>query len=379
MKSDLDRLMADRGFDAFVVMGERTANHALIYLTNGARISYGIVIQKRGSDPLLLVSPMERDEAAKSGLTIITTNEFNLPEYIKETRSRFEGQMQMLADVLKHYEVQGTVSFYGMEDVGRAFTSLNRLQALVPGLTAVGETEVTIFDQAGATKDEQELAAIRSVAERTNRVMDETMAFLTSHKAKGGKLIHRDGSPLTIGDVKRHVRLRLMHYDLEEEGEIIFAIGRDAGVPHSRGEESAALELGKSIVFDLFPRQRGGGYFHDMTRSFCLGYAPEEVEQAYHQVEQAFHLVLEAISLGQDAKDYQQMVCDFFQEQGHQTPISHPGTEEGYVHGLGHGLGLQIHSRPRMGPVSQDKIEAGQVFNNEPGLYYPERGYGIRI
>ncbi len=76
---------------------------------------------------------------------------------------------------------------------------------------------------------------------------------------------------------------------------------------------------------------------------------------------------------------YQELTCDIFEEQGHKTLRSHPGTQEGYVHSLGHGLGLQIHSRPRLSAVSTDTIQPGQVLTVEPGLYYPERGFGVRV
>ena len=56
-----------------------------------------------------------------------------------------------------------------------------------------------------------------------------------------------------------------------------------------------------------------------------------------------------------------------------------PSTQEGYVHSLGHGVGLEIHSRPRFSSVSEETIQAGHVFTIEPGLYYPDRGFGIRI
>jgi Xaa-Pro aminopeptidase len=64
---------------------------------------------------------------------------------------------------------------------------------------------------------------------------------------------------------------------------------------------------------------------------------------------------------------------------GHPTIRSNPSTVEGYVHSLGHGLGLQIHSSPRFRSYLDDTIERGQVFTVEPGLYYPDRGFGIRI
>lgn len=379
MKSDLDRLMTERGFDAILIVGEAKENHALTYLTSRAKVSHAIVLKKRGDAPVIICNPMERDEAAKSGLQTLTTTDFDYPKLLKEARSYFEAEIQLHVAILQRFEVGGTLSFYGLMDPGQAFVMLTEIGKRLPHITVTGETETTIFDEAYTTKDSTEIAAMKTVAERANTVMGEVVAFLKSHTVRDNWLIRDGGQPLTVKDVKQYLRERLLHYELEDGGETIFAIGRDAAVPHSRGEDGDHLELGKTIIFDLFPRQIGGGYFHDMTRTFCLGYAPDEVKAAYDQVMYAFHQVIEAMTIGQKAGDLQKLTCDIFEKFGHPTPISHPGTTEGYVHGVGHGMGLQIHARPRLSVHADDTIQAGQVITIEPGLYYPDQGYGVRI
>lgn len=379
MKSDLDRLMEKRGFDAIVVMGEAEGNHVLNYLTNGAKVTGGTVLKKRGEQPVFVCASMEREEAAKSGLTIVTHNDFDLYTLIKELGSVFEANVRMMVALFERYQVGGTVSFYGVDDPGRALVTLTRLAEMTPGMRVTGETENSIFDEAYATKDADEIKALRSVAERTNAAMGDVVTFLKSHKLQDATLVKPDGAPLTIGDVKRHLRGRLLEIGLEDQGETIFAIGHDAGVPHSRGEDGDPLKLGQSIIFDLFPRPLGGGYYHDMTRTFCLGYAPDEVKQAYDQVMHAFNDVMETLSAGEPCSRYQEMVCDFFEGQGHKTIRSDASTIDGYVHSLGHGLGLQIHSAPHLSSFSKETIEVGQVFTVEPGLYYPDKRFGVRI
>lgn len=379
MKSDLDRLMAERGFSAIVIMGEAKENHALHYLTNGAKVTHATVIKKADESPFLICNPMERDEAAKSGLKVFTTDEMGLYGFIKETGSYFRGEIRMLAVIFEQHDIAGTVSFYGLMDPGQAYKMLSELNAMLPDIAITGEVETTIFDEAYATKDAEEMTTLKDVAERTNIVMGETVEFIKRHAVENEKLIREDGQPLTVGDVKEYLRERLLAHSLEDGNTTIFALGRDGGVPHSRGEDGDPLELGKSIIFDLFPHQLGGGYYHDMTRTFCLGYAPPEVQEAYDQVMYAFHQCVEAVEIGRLAGELQDLTCDILEKFGHQTPRSHPGTTEGYVHSVGHGLGLQIHSHPRMGSVSKDTFAAGQVFTIEPGLYYPDRGFGVRI
>jgi Xaa-Pro aminopeptidase len=379
MKADLDRLMAERGFAALLVIGEVEGNHALRYLTNGARITHGTVLKVAGQPPLIVANAMERDEAAKSGLQVVTTTEFGYHDIIRRTGNLLEADAELLAAILTRYGVSGTVSVYGVSDPGRAYLLLGRLDELLPEVTITGEGDTTVFDEAYATKDEAELAAMRSVAERTNAVMGEVVDFIRSHRVVDGQLVEEDGCPLTVAGVKAYLQERLMAAGLEDNGETIFAVGRDGGVPHSRGEDTDILTVGACIVFDLFPRDRVTGYYHDMTRTYCLGQASPEVEQAYEQVMQAFDAVSDALAVGEQGSRYQDIACDVFEEHGHPTPSTHPGTEVGYVHNLGHGVGLQIHARPRLSAFSADMLEAGQVFTVEPGLYYPDDGYGVRI
>jgi Xaa-Pro aminopeptidase len=94
----------------------------------------------------------------------------------------------------------------------------------------------------------------------------------------------------------------------------------------------------------------------------------------------AFDIAVDSFRVGQPTHMLQDAVLDYFESKGHPTPRSTPGTMEGYVHSLGHGVGLNIHERPSITHVQKtDIFQAGNVVSIEPGLYYPERGYGVRI
>jgi Xaa-Pro aminopeptidase len=170
-----------------------------------------------------------------------------------------------------------------------------------------------------------------------------------------------------------------MERDLEESN-MIFAQGRDGGYPHSRGNNAEPLRLGTALVFDLFPCEQGGGYYHDMTRTWCIGYAPDEVREAHHQVMEAFQVALRAFAVGRNVCEMQTAVQDYFEERKHPTGRSHPGTGVGYTHGLGHGVGLSVHEGFTINHHNKtDTFAVGNVITIEPGLYYPERGFGVRV
>jgi Xaa-Pro aminopeptidase len=325
---------------------------------------------------------MERDDAAATGLALVDRDQrYNLYELLKENNgNRLAAQVDYLRRVIRDHELRGRVGIYGRMDAGAAFTLFNHLQDSLIDTELVGEYEESLFALARETKDDQEIERLREAARLTCLVMGEVQGYIQGHGVRNEVVVRRDGEPLTIGDVKTFIRERLPVYGLREDHENIFSQGRDAGVPHNRGDHAMPLRLGQSIIFDFFP-QIDSGYFHDITRTWSLGYATDEVQQAWDQCKEVFDRVLAEMAVGQPCRDYQALACDYFEAKGHQTVRSHPGTHQGFVHSLGHGIGLDIHEEPRLSHATGNNtiLKPGHVVSVEPGLYYPERGYGVRI
>jgi Xaa-Pro aminopeptidase len=232
-----------------------------------------------------------------------------------------------------------------------------------------------------ATKDNNEIQRIRQMGSVTTRVVASVADFLSSRPVRNAILLGPDGEPLKIAEVKRRINLWLAEAGVENPQGTIFAIGRDAGVPHSSGNPDAYLHLGQTIVFDIYPCEGGGGYYYDFTRTWCLGYAPDEVQSIYDQVLSVYRTIMSELKVNIPFKDYQKRTCDLFEAQGHPTVQSDPKTESGYVHSLGHGVGLNIHERPFSGSAATaaEILAPGSVVSIEPGLYYPERNLGVRL
>ena len=383
MKCHLDALMQEHNLDAILVTGPAQHNPPMVYLTGGAHLTQCDLIKKRDSDPILFYNPMERDEAAKTGLATKNLADYRLNELLKQTEGDYLAAMvlryqKMLTDL---QITQGRMAVYGRIDAGNSYAIFSSLQKLMPELTIVGELGDSILMQAMATKDEQEIARIRRMGQITISVVDKVAEFLTSQKIVDGQLVKSDGTPLTIGEIKSRINLWLAELGAENPEGTIFAIGRDAGVPHSSGNPQDVLRPGQTIVFDIFPCEAGGGYFYDFTRTWCLGYAPDEVFALYEDVREVYQRILQALKPNTLCREYQDLACQLFEEKGHPTLKSNPQTEEGYVHSLGHGLGLQVHERPWFGQnaTEKDRLEPGVVTTIEPGLYYPEQGMGIRL
>jgi Xaa-Pro aminopeptidase len=382
MKNELDELMSAMNIDAILVTGAGEHNPAMVYLTGGGHFS-GDCIKKRGEPAVLFHLPMERDEAARTGLVTCSYAGYSYRQYLSQADGDHTtaGALQykhMLADL---GITSGRLALYGQTELGRGFATFSKLQHIAPGLVIADLNGEDVLGKARMTKDNAEVERIRRVGKITTRVVGNTADFLTGHSEKNGVLVKSDGSPLTIADVKSRVNLWLAEQGLEAPEGFIFSIGRDAGVPHSSGNGADWLRPGQTIIFDIYPCEQGGGYFYDFTRTWCLGYAPGAVQKAYEQVRMVYQTVISELTTGQEFSHYQARACELFKAMGHATPENNTGIQEGYVHSLGHGVGLNIHERPISGTkaLQHELLVPGAVITIEPGLYYPDQGFGVRL
>jgi Xaa-Pro aminopeptidase len=384
MKSELDMLMHSKNIDAILVIGSAAHNPAMYYMTGGGHVSAATLMKQRDEEPVLYYHDMERDEAAKSGLKLVPYSTYNFNSILKEANGNF-GLAQALRykQMLSDQNIHGRIGIYGITEYGSAFAIFTHLQQLMPDIELVGETsDDSIFMKAMETKDALELEHIRKMGEITTEVVRRTAEYLTNREVREDEVLLKEGtSPLTIGDVKSRINLWIAELGAENPEGTIFAIGHDAGVPHSVGKPEDLVRLGQTIVFDIYPCEAGGGYFYDFTRTWCLGYATPEAQDLYDDVKRVYDRLQNEFDLNAKFRDYQLLTCEIFEKDGHQTPLHTTAPMEGYVHSLGHGVGLNVHERPWSGLMASDdnRLKPGVVFTSEPGLYYPEKGMGVRI
>ncbi len=384
MKEDLDRLMHDRHLDAFIVSGAIRGNPPLYYLTRGARISHALVVKRRDAEPVLVASAMEREEAEAAEMPIVLEQRYGYHQLLKEhAGDPLAANVVYLTRILEDQEITGRVGFYGTADQGNAYVLLRALQEAYPAIEVVGEPGGNdIFTEARATKSAEEAARIAAVGRRTIEVVRELIIYLQQHAVDNEGILRRAmGGPLLVGHVHDHIRRLTALQGLELPEGFIFATGRDGGIPHSRGNPSQPVRLGEPIVFDIYPCEPGGGYFFDLTRTFCLGYAPEPVIRLHEETRACLEALIEELAVGEPTRRYQVQTCDFFRERGHPTIMDDPETLSGYVHSVGHGVGLKLHESPFFRDSSTDgpRLQPGHVFTLEPGLYYPDAGMGCRL
>lgn len=158
-------------------------------------------------------------------------------------------------------------------------------------------------------------------------------------------------------------------------GSPIVACGSQSCDPHERGH--GPLRAHQSIILDIFPRSRKTGYFGDITRTVVKGRASDGLRRMYATVAKAQKEATALVRVNGQMLAVHQAVQRTFEEERFKTRRRN-GHMEGFFHGTGHGLGLEIHEAPRINAQSTAKFVSGQVVTIEPGLYYPGLG-GVRI
>ncbi len=230
-----------------------------------------------------------------------------------------------------------------------------------------------LFADRRRVKTEPELAGIRRAQRAAEAGMDAAREMLRVAETRDGVLV-LDGEPLTCERLKT-VLGRVFSEQGSTAEEFIVSHGPQTAVGHDMG--SGAIAPDEPIVLDLFPRDRESGCYADMTRTFVVGTPPDELREQHRLVLEALERSLAAVRAGVLGRDVHVDICRFFEEHGYPTQLSkEPGTtlSDGFYHGLGHGVGLEVHEKPGLGMTRDTPLVAGDVVTLEPGLY--RQGFG---
>ena len=218
-----------------------------------------------------------------------------------------------------------------------------------------------------AVKVPAEVQEIRAVQRANEAAMAAAVAMIRAAEVRDGLLVH-GGELLTAERVRAECHRTLLAHGCRAADTIV-ASGEQSAQPHQRG--TGPLEAGRPIVIDIFPEDELSGYFADMTRTVVRGEPSDEVVAMFEAVRDAKALAIGRIRAGVPGAEIHQAVVDLFAERGYAAGTS------GFTHNLGHGVGLEVHELPSLGPGG-GPLEAGNVVTVEPGLYLPGVG-GVRL
>lgn len=223
-------------------------------------------------------------------------------------------------------------------------------------------------------KTADEISAVQSAQRAAVAAMNAAIRQIASAEI-GKDGILRCGQTVLTSEA---VRATICHTLLDRECialETIVACGPHSADPHERG--TGSLRAGQPIVLDIFPRSAVTGYWGDITRTVCRGPASADLKKQYAAVKAAQAAQLKKVKAGVWADTVHKAGANLLEVRGYQTKTI-DGIPQGFIHGTGHGVGLEIHEAPRVSSANHQKLRAGMIITIEPGLYYPEIG-GIRI
>jgi Xaa-Pro aminopeptidase len=224
-----------------------------------------------------------------------------------------------------------------------------------------------------AIKKSGEIEMIRAVQGAAVDAMRQAIRVIAASRiSRDGYLLHR-GRRLTAESVREIIEITLLKHTCSGRDTIV-AGGVQAADPHGRGE--GPLRAGEAIVIDIFPQHKRHGYWGDITRTVVRGGAPEQVKKMYRAVLHAQQIALSRIRAGARGHHIHREVQQALEQAGFVTAVRN-GRPSGFIHGTGHGVGLEIHEAPSLSS-SEAVLRAGNVVTVEPGLYYAECG-GVRI
>jgi len=234
------------------------------------------------------------------------------------------------------------------------------------------ETKAEPFIEERVLKSPDEIEAITQTQRATETAVEAAIEVIRASKIKKDEL-HWDGGVLTAESIKKIINVKLMELDCVAQHTIV-ACGIQGCDPHDEG--SGPLRPNQSIVMDVFPRSSKTRYYADMTRTVVKGRATDALRKMYDTVRQAQEEGVSMVRDGAEGKTIHERIMSMFEKAGYSTGPKN-GRMQGFFHGTGHGVGLDIHEPPRISKAPWI-LKTGEVVTVEPGLYYPEIG-AVRI
>jgi Xaa-Pro aminopeptidase len=238
-------------------------------------------------------------------------------------------------------------------------------------------TEITpdyqFFADRRRRKSEAEIAGIRRAQKAAEAGMGAAKELLAHAEASNGT-VTVDGEPLTSELLKGAIRRAFTEHGMSSD-DFIVSHGAQTAIGHELG--FGAIAANEPIVIDLWPKDPESACYADMTRTYVVGTPPDELVEYHRLVKEALDQSLEATKPGVQGIEVFKLVCELFEENGQKTVLSKaPGEvlENGFFHGLGHGVGLEVHEAPNLGRGGTAELVPGDVVTLEPGLY--RQGFG---
>lgn len=220
-------------------------------------------------------------------------------------------------------------------------------------------------------KSPSEIRAIQAAIRIAEAGMSRAIEVLAAAIPRKDGRLFLGRRMLTSEILRMEIETTIVRAGGEARGDTIVAGGGQACDPHERG--SGPLRANELIIVDIFPRDARSGYYGDITRTVVRGKASEAQRKLWETCLTGQKMAAGRMKPGARGDGIHDLVKSYFSEQGYPTELR-DGRWQGFFHGTGHGLGLEIHEVPRFAATT---FVPGQVITVEPGIYIPGLG-GVR-
>jgi Xaa-Pro aminopeptidase len=296
------------------------------------------------------------------------SDEYGLDELIKQGRKPDEIRNELLLRACRAFGIDDAVVPFWFPLQLADFLRENGIQL---------RPDHELFDDRRRVKNAAEIEGIRRAQGAAEAGMGAARDLLAAAE-QGNGTVTVDGEPLTSERIKLAIGKAFTELDCTAD-EFIVAHGPQGARGHDMG--SGPIALGEAVVIDLWPKDRESACFADMTRTFVVGEPPEEIVEWQRLCKEALDRSLAAVKAGVKGREVYDVSCDVFEGHGYPTQRTKEAGKplhEGFFHGLGHGVGLEVHEEPGLGFIGQKELLPGDVVTIEPGLYRQGFG-GVRL
>ena len=352
------------GCEATVMYGNSYDNPNIYYMTRFL-CSDNLIYIKTGKEDVLITNSMEEERAEEEACVDRVTSPKNLKNWDSGKDSGFETKSKLIDVVLQDC---------GYEDA-KVCVDSNFPVGLYKEMNCDVKVVEGLLDERRSVKDSEEIEEIRKSQESAHASVVRAREILAESNVEDGILLF-DGEFLTQGRLKKEILNKLLERDCYCEG-VIVSSGDESAFPHKTGTDSKKIRAGVPIIVDVFPLGRSSRYHGDITRTFVKGKPKKEVKEIHEAVLEAQKAALNCLKPGILAAEVDKEVRSVFKRNGY-TQEKNKANGAEFKHSTGHGIGLEVHEKPRIGKESKYRLSEGNVVAIEPGLYDKELG-GVRI
>ncbi|MBD3404987.1 MAG: M24 family metallopeptidase [Candidatus Lokiarchaeota archaeon] len=370
MLEDFDQFMEDAGIDAFVCEGNAFEVSDIVWLT-GFRSTDSVTYFKNIHDKGIVATGFKTYDRVQKESFIKEFHDLTpiYKDLIREKKRAYENPDVIYEDILKtHF----TGSIIGVPDhlPARVLVAIQQLGydvKVVPKL----------LKKARATKSPSEIDIIKKAGKSTTSAIGRIVEMIKDSTIGTNNSLVVDGEPLTVGRVKLALEHYLLDQGAESAEDAIVAVGAKAFDWHYLGKPEDVLKAHVPIIIDVFPRLKYERYVADVTRTIVKGSVSEPVQKMFDAVYDALVSSIDSLSDGAKIDDVNMACFETLKRHGYDSSRLNIDAVDGMTHGLGHGIGLDVHEEPSMYRY-EDYFTKGNVMAIEPGVYLKGVG-GVRI